>query len=1786
MNPVQAPPPLDTNDEISALIETLHSTGKRLEELTAGEVDGVADREGRTFLLRHVQERLRQNEIARQATILNALPAHIALLDSQGRIVSVNHAWKQFADANALQYANYGVGSNYLEACDSARGDDNSTAQQAAKGIRALLNGAANSLSLEYPCHSPTRQRWFLMTASPLADGLPDGVVIMHQDITERKQSEQEFRESERRFSDLLGNIEMVSIMLDREARIIYCNDFLLQLTGWHREEVIGHNWFDLFIPPELADLKGGFFPALLSNLPDTRHHENEILTRSGERQLIRWNNSVLRSGNGDVIGTASIGEDITEQKCTQQALAKLQRQSELILESLDEGIYGMDMEGRITFQNPAATKMLGYRNDDLIGRAAHSTMHYARKDGAPFPIAQCPIHITLIDGVVRRVEDEVFWRQDGTNVQVEYTTAPKCNEQGAIIGSVVAFRDVTERKQREQEILATKKQLQATLDAIPDLLFEVGLDGRYYAYHSPRADLLAAPPEELLGNTVAEVLPADAADTVMAALREANATGRSTGKQFELPLPQGRLWFELSVSRKGVARGQEARFICLSRDITERKRAELELLESQRASTASRADAAAVRDIAARLQAILDTVVDGVITIDEVGTVETFNPAAERIFGYAAAEVLGRNIRMLMPEPYHGGHDGYLARYRSTGEARIIGTGREVMGLRKDGSTFPLDLSISEMMLGGERHYTGVVRDITERKAVEREVVAAKTEAERANAAKNIFLANMSHEIRTPMNGVIGMIEVLQQSSLSSPQMEMANIIRDSSYALLDVINDILDFSKIEAGKLEIDKIPMQVADVVEKVCGILDRMALKKNVALTLFTDPAIPEQVMGDPGRLRQILINLTNNAIKFSSATPRTGRVSVRALLVNSDAEGIRLELQVADNGIGLDAASLARIFSPFVQADISTTREYGGTGLGLAISRQLAEMMGGKIRVNSEPGVGSLFSVSLPLERPPGQTDSGRQPGLLAGVSCLVLGYPDGMVSDLAAYLAYDEATVERTADATIARQWIASRPPGRAIVVIDTRVANLPLEELRTTAQANPESDTHFVLIRRGLRRELREEDSHLVSVDGNILTHRTLLDAVSIAAGLARVPNEEMPDVAKAPTAPLSGTMLQRQAGRILVAEDNEINQSVILHQLALLGYVADLADDGREALTQWQQGHHALLLTDLHMPKMDGYELTAAIRLAEGNDQHLPIIALTANALKSEKVRCMAAGMDDYLTKPVLLEQLQAMLKKWLPIPGSDETADASPLPPATPLPAEPQLAVLDRSVLPKLIGDDPALISRFFKNYRRSAQETADAIRAAIILGDWKTAGGGGHKLKSSSRAVGALALGEVCEQLEQASKIGHADAMLVLALEFEHALAATLLAMTPEEVEPANVLLVDDDVFQLQLLARQLAVLGLEQVAACASGQEALNRLDAQPVGEQLILLDLNMPGMDGVEFIRQLVERQYTGALVLVSGEDTRILETAERLARAHHLTVLGHLNKPVQFEFLEALLNSWHSTSPTAAGKVARRYDTKEVRRAINGGELVNYYQPKVDVVSGALTGIETLVRWQHPDDGLVLPEDFIGIAEESGLIDDLTHVVLAEALRQTRYWLDQGLMLRVAVNVSMHNLARLEFAEFVLGEVVRSGVAAENLILEVTESHLMTDVLAPLDIITRLRLKHVSLSIDDFGTGHSSLSQLRDIPFDELKIDRSFVHGASQDKTRRAIFTASLGMARQLGMKTVAEGVEDRTDWDFLRQQGCDLAQGYFIARPMPGDQLPAWLADWETRRAKLMQS
>jgi EAL domain-containing protein (putative c-di-GMP-specific phosphodiesterase class I)/FixJ family two-component response regulator len=392
---------------------------------------------------------------------------------------------------------------------------------------------------------------------------------------------------------------------------------------------------------------------------------------------------------------------------------------------------------------------------------------------------------------------------------------------------------------------------------------------------------------------------------------------------------------------------------------------------------------------------------------------------------------------------------------------------------------------------------------------------------------------------------------------------------------------------------------------------------------------------------------------------------------------------------------------------------------------------------------------------------------------------------------------------------------------------------------------------------------------------------------------------------------------------------------------------------------------------------------------------------------------------------------------------------------------------------------------------------------------------------------------------------------------------------------------GILLLDDDPFMLKLLTVMLVQLGYTRVAACDSGEKALQRIGENEVPPDLIFLDINMPGMDGVEFIRRLVECRFGGSVILVSGENSRILESVEKLIEAHKLTALGHLQKPVKPEELARLIgrlepNKGHR-EPTRSGR--HSYCVDELRASIAEGELVNYYQPKVALATFEVVGVESLVRWQHPSDGIVFPDQFLDLAEQHGLLTDITGVVLVEAMKQAKAWSQAGHPLPVAVNVSMDDLIALDFPDMAANLAASVGVESRFVTLEVTEGQVMRQRSTILDVLSRLSLKRFGLSIDDFGTGHSSLAQLRDLPFNELKVDRGFVHGAAADATRGAICSASLRMAHQLQMKVVAEGIEDKEDWDFLAHLGCDIGQGYFIARPMPAAAVLDWLSAWGKR-------
>ena len=516
------------------------------------------------------------------------------------------------------------------------------------------------------------------------------------------------------------------------------------------------------------------------------------------------------------------------------------------------------------------------------------------------------------------------------------------------------------------------------------------------------------------------------------------------------------------------------------------------------------------------RASAILETVVDPIITISEKGFIKSFNLAAERLFGFTENEVLETNISRLMPSPHQEKHDNYLRRYCETGEKRIIGTGREVIGKRKDGSTVPLHLSVSEVLTrkGGAREkdrlFTGVARDLTEMrenielKKAEANLLHAKKTAEAANRAKSEFLANMSHEIRTPMTAILGFTDILLENVTEPESIDAARTVKKNGDYLINLINDILDLSKIESEKLEVEKISCSPREIITEVSTLMQVRAEAKGLPMEVCFEGLVPETIQTDPTRLRQILINVVGNAIKFTEA----GSIQIVTRLLNETGADPKLQFDVIDSGIGIADAQIEKLFVPFMQADNSTTRRFGGTGLGLTISKRLVEVLGGNISVKSTQGSGTTFSITVAT-------------GPLAGV----------------------------------------------------------PLH--------------------RGDCKPINEQVA-------------------------AQVDDRK------------SASLL---ACRILLAEDGPDNQRLISFILKKAGAKVSLANNGQEALdlaaeAEGQGCPFDVILMDMQMPVMDGYVATKKLRETKSV---APIIALTAHAMTSDRQKCLDAGCDDYLTKPV---------------------------------------------------------------------------------------------------------------------------------------------------------------------------------------------------------------------------------------------------------------------------------------------------------------------------------------------------------------------------------------------------------------------------------------------------------------------------------------------------------------------------------------------------------------------
>ena len=806
------------------------------------------------------------------------------------------------------------------------------------------------------------------------------------------------------------------------------------------------------------------------------------------------------------------------------------------------------------------------------------------------------------------------------------------------------------------------------------------------------------------------------------------------------------------------------------------------ELVVFQRALAQLQDSTDALKESESRLRTILDTS-PLALAISRVSDNVTLyvNPRWAELFGSSSNAGDGLNAALFYADPRDRDRvvelvraQGYLADY----ESRMR---------RADGSEFWAMMSAAAIDMDGEPAVCVSTTDITKRKEQEEALAEAKRFAEDASQAKSLFLATMSHEIRTPMNGVLTMAQLLEDMPLAQEQKEMARIIRDSANALLAIINDILDFSKIESGKLELEIIEMGLADVIESVAELLAPRATEKGIGLMTYVDPTLPENFLGDGTRLRQIITNLAGNAVKFTDK----GYVRINA----EPAQPGYVRFIVSDTGIGLDGDQQAKLFEPFSQADASISRRYGGTGLGLSICRRLVAMMGGEIGVESLPGHGSSFWFCLPLEALDDESGVGGGPDL-AGIAVLLLAEGPVAAEILRNYLSHLGAQVAVVAspDGALAAVRAASLAGWNYDVVLMDSGAQyamrVPVAASLATASGD-DSLTRVVLMASHaeyVAAAAAAREAKLFATLSKPIRRAALWRVVGAAANRAYLSDdaEVITDLSESFLPPTRDEAAAAGC-LILVAEDNPTNQVVIRRLMERMGYAIEVVRDGVEAWEHMQIRDYGLLLTDCHMPEMDGYELTARVRDWERDSlSHLPIVALTADALSGTANKCLECGMDGFLAKPIDRAQMDATIRKLLPAAAGlrrrrapPEAMGAAPLAAAKAAHAAPP--VLDLTPMREIFGsitEDARELLTLFVDTTRPLVE--DALRQ-LDAGDAELAREATHAAKGAGNSAGCYRFAALCAEIEHLCAEGYLAQARTLAEPMDSAFTEAVTAI---------------------------------------------------------------------------------------------------------------------------------------------------------------------------------------------------------------------------------------------------------------------------------------------------------------------------------------------------------------------------------------------------------------------
>lgn len=774
----------------------------------------------------------------------------------------------------------------------------------------------------------------------------------------------------------------------------------------------------------------------------------------------------------------------------------------------------------------------------------------------------------------------------------------------------------------------------------------------------------------------------------------------------------------------------------------------------------------AALRENESRTRLIIDTALDAVITLDSAGVIMEWNAQAEGMFGWSSDEVIGRDLtETIIPPALQEAHRQGLARYLHTGPSPILGRLVEWTARHRGGQEFPVEISIAPLQLDGAVIFSAFIRNIASRKEAERsltsyaqqleqsnrELDVALAQAQAATEAKSSFLATMSHEIRTPMNGIIGMTALLLDTDLTPEQREYGQTVRQCGDHLLMLINDILDFSKIEAGKLSLERIPFEPRLAIEESLKILAERASSKGLNLASIFHADVPRTLMGDPGRLRQIVMNLVGNAIKFTEE----GEVVIQVALEAQTEQDAAIRITVSDSGIGIAEDVQQRLFQSFSQADASTTRKYGGTGLGLAICKRLVELMQGSIGVTSRPGEGSCFWFTVclgkPAEAPAPAAPSRRG---LVGVRVLIVDDKvtnRSVLEQLTRRWGMEPMLIDGGASLRAMLDAHAGPPPGDVALLDVDMEADDGLELVKALKCRPNWAAIPVVLLtsvgRRGDAGTARQ--AGLSAYLTKPIREAQLYDA------LIAVMQAPPPGPVTAPALVTRHTVAEAQAHagrRILLAEDNLINQKVAVRLFERLGYRVDVAASGLEAVEALRRVDYGLVFMDCQMPHMDGFQATMAIRTGESGGRHTPIVAMTGNAMQGDRERCLAAGMDDYVTKPITREAVMGIVQRLLPIPA-DSTLSGGTGAPAL----RPPIDWLIFNELRELAGAEaPDFLATLVGHFLQDTPASLTGMERAFETRNLAELARLAHRLKGSAGHLGALRMTHCCEQIQAVVK----------------------------------------------------------------------------------------------------------------------------------------------------------------------------------------------------------------------------------------------------------------------------------------------------------------------------------------------------------------------------------------------------------------------------------------------